>query len=61
VNDLERQLIQRYIKECSKAHKIELHNLIKSGMTNQEAKDAHSDYPDWIFGELIRAFLEMKD
>jgi hypothetical protein len=61
VRDIEKQLGSRYIKECSRAHKIELHNLVKSGMNIHEAKGVHSDYPDWAFGELIRAFLEMEE
>lgn len=61
VRDIDKQLGSRYIKECSKAHKIEMSRLVKGGMKIHEAKQAHSDYPDWAFGELIRAFLEMED
>jgi hypothetical protein len=46
VRDIEKQLGSRYIKECSKAHKTELHNLVKGVMNIHEAKEVHSDYPD---------------
>lgn len=40
---------------------IEMSRLVKGGMNMHQAKMVHSDYPDWAFRELIRAFLEMED
>jgi hypothetical protein len=61
INKLEKPLGSRYIRQCSQAHKVEFTRLLKGGMNIKQAKEAHSDYSDWAFGELIRAFLEMED
>lgn len=61
VRSIEKPLLERYLKECSKAHKAEFKKLVAKGMALGEAKHVHSDYPDWALGEVIRAFWDMVD